>query len=190
MSLKKYKYYFRKPRSEIAKDIFLTLLLGSILILGSGPLTANLFRINPKWRVYSRKKVSDTFSRFQKQKLILVERSNKQIFISLTPEGKRKAGRFQIDSLNIVKPKKWDGKWRLLMFDIQEQRRFWREALRGKLKELGFYPFQKSVWVHAFDCRAEIEILEDFFGFTDKDIRLIVSGDIGDDEYLRRIFKV
>lgn len=42
--------------------------------------------------------------------------------------------------------KTWDGKWRIIIFDIPENQRHIRRILRGKLKEWGFMPWQKSVW--------------------------------------------
>jgi len=119
-----------------------------------------------------------------------MNQSNHQIYISLTKEGKQKAGILQIDNLRIARPKKWDGKWRVVLFDIPHEKRSYREALRGKLKELHFFMFQKSVWVHAFDCKAEMEILKDFFGFNSKEMCIMVSEYIGHDEELRKFFRV
>ncbi len=84
--------------------------------------------------------------------------------ISLTQEGRRRCERYHIDALQIQKQKRWDGTWRILLFDVLENQRTVREALRGKLKELGFYKLQKSVWVHAFPCKKEITTLRNFFG--------------------------
>lgn len=41
----------------------------------------------------------------------------------------------------------WDGKWRVVVFDIPEKARGLREALRGGLRRLGFGPLQRSVWI-------------------------------------------
>ena len=50
-----------------------------------------------------------------------------------------------------------------MIFDIPEQYRRARHALKNKLSELGFYPLQKSVWVHPFPCETEIEFLKNHF---------------------------
>jgi len=100
------------------------------------------------------------------------------------------AGWLQIDALKIRRPQKWDRKWRIVIFDISELKKFYREAFRGKLKELGFYPLQKSVWVHPFECRDEIELLRKFFSLDQKELRLIIAQDIGPDDWLREIFKI
>ena len=189
-NIRKYKYYFTKPKSEIAKD-FLSGLLnsGAIIIAANSPyFVPNIIRKYEKWKKYSNRKVSDTFYRLRRQGLIDIQTVNNQIYISLTKEGKKKAGIYQIDKLKITRPKKWDKKWRILMFDIPQEKKISREALRGKLKELGFFMFQKSVWIFPFECRAEMQLLQDFFGLSHKEIRLIIAENIGDDKILKQNF--
>lgn len=190
--MSKYKYYFRKPRSAIVKDILdLLITAGVIMIAASSPyFTIHLWRRHKWLKRYGRKKVYDTFYLLRRRGYIDFEKRGKQIYISLTDKGKEKAGWMQIDALKIKKPKKWDGKWRLVMFDIQELKKIYREAFRGRLKELGFVPLQKSVWVHPFECRDEIEVLRAFFGLSEKELRLVVTSDLGDDYALRQIFKL
>lgn len=100
------------------------------------------------------------------------------------------AGRFQIDSLKIDKPKKWDKRWRIVIFDISHLKNLQRNTFRGKLKELGFYPLQKSVWIHPFPCKDEIELLREFFGLSQKEIRLITAENIEEAGFLKTIFKI
>lgn len=56
-----------------------------------------------------------------------------------------------IMGINLVKIK-WDGKWRVVVFDIPEKNRRVRQALRMGLRMLEFKPLQKSVWVSKIDC--------------------------------------
>jgi len=187
-----YKYYFKKPRSEIVKDVLGWLVTaGAICIAATSPyFFVNLLKNFKKWKKYKKKNLSNTFQRLRKQGCIEINRKGNQIYIKLTEEGKKMAGWLQIDALNIKRPKKWDKKWRIVIFDISELKKFYREAFRGKLKELGFYPLQKSVWVHPFGCRDEIELLRKFFGLNQKELRLIIAQDIGPDDWLREIFKI
>ncbi|MBU3965134.1 hypothetical protein KKG29_00865 [Patescibacteria group bacterium] len=190
--MKKYKYYFKKPRSEIVKDVFYWLMVaGMISLAATSPcFIKNLFNQHQKWKKYPKKKIFDTFYNLKRQGFIEIQKYDHQIYISLTDEGKKKANWLQIDSLKINKPKKWDRKWRIVIFDIAQLKKIYREAFRGKLKELGFYQLQKSTWIHPFDCRPEIELLKDFFGFTESELRLIVAADIGNDSKLKKIFKL
>lgn len=190
--MSKYKYYFRKPRTEIAKDILKWLTTaGMVWVAGTSPyFTMNLMREFKKWRKYKRKKVYNAFYNLQKEGCINIGKRNHQIYIALTEKGRKKAGWLQIDSLEVKRPKKWDGKWRVVIFDISHLKKFYRDVLRGKLKELGFYPLQKSVWVTPFKCSDEINLIKHFLALTDKEIRLIVAKNIGKDSWLREKFKI
>ncbi len=178
--MSKYKYYFRKPKSEIAKDILGLLIIGgAVAIAATSPFfIVNLLKGLKRLKKYPNKKVYDTFYKLKHQGLVDFYYKNNQIHIFLTEKGKQKAGWMQIDSLKIKKPKKWDGLWRILLFDIAEKQKMHREALRGKLIELGFKLFQKSAWVVPYECKSEIDLLKSFFGLSDREIKLIVSMEI------------
>lgn len=192
MNIGKYKYYFKKPKSEIVKDVFFWLCVGgAITIAATSPyFIQNLLRARKRFKKYPKQRVSSTFDMLRRQGFLSVEKKNNQIYISLTEEGKKRAGIFQIGEFEIKKPKKWDGKWRLLIFDIPEKRKIAREALRGKLRELGFCKLQQSVWMHPYNCKAELELLKEFFGLSDKEMRLVVAEDIGENGSWRKIFKL
>lgn len=80
-----------------------------------------------------------------------------------TEKGRVMAKKFLLDTLEIKRPQKWDGKWRVVVFDIPEKYKKARYALYHKLKDLDFYPLQRSVWLHPFSCEAEINFLKDVF---------------------------
>jgi len=174
-----------KTKDFTIKILKILLISGVICISGNSPYFAlGLIKYLKKYglrelRKDERKKFSNTFSYLKKNNLISIEKKNKQIYISLTEQGKKKAKQFQINELEIKKPKKWDKKWRILIFDIPEKTRIKREALRGKLKELGFVKIQKSVWVHPYNCKGEIKMLQDFFGFAPENYLLIETHSLG-----------
>ncbi|MBI2019711.1 hypothetical protein HYS95_03550 [Candidatus Daviesbacteria bacterium] len=64
-----------------------------------------------------------------------------KLIIKLTDEGRN------ILMLEGGEPAEWDKKWRIVVFDIPEQKRLIRNLLRRNLKKWGFKPLQKSVWV-------------------------------------------
>ncbi|PIR82123.1 hypothetical protein COU20_04115 [Candidatus Kaiserbacteria bacterium CG10_big_fil_rev_8_21_14_0_10_59_10] len=62
-----------------------------------------------------------------------------------------------IFSLTIPVPKKHDGLWRILVFDIpQEQARARIEFVRH-LRRLGLVFYQRSVWVHPYPFEKEVK---------------------------------
>jgi CRISPR-associated endonuclease Cas2 len=106
----------------------------------------------------------------------------------LTAKGKEKAfeGRNKARTL----PPRKDGKMIMLMYDIPKRKQHVRQAFRGALEYLDYQMLQKSVWVHAFPCRAEVELLKKFFGLSSQEIRLIVAKDIVETQHLERRFQL
>lgn len=51
---------------------------------------------------------------------------------------------------------KWDGKWRVVFFDIPEELHLKRDIFRYRLKNLGFYQLQKSILAIPYKCESDI----------------------------------
>lgn len=103
------------------------------------------------------------------------------IKIVLSEEGRKQAEFYSIDDLKVEKPAKWDKNWRIVMFDIPENLKKVREAFRYHLKNLEFYEYQKSVFIHPFPCVEEISYIVEFYGIR-KYVRNIISCSL-DNEY-------
>jgi phenylacetic acid degradation operon negative regulatory protein len=57
--------------------------------------------------------------------------------------------------------RKWDGRWRLVLFDVPESCRRARDKLRMHLHNRGFGYLQNSVWITPDDAKAERALLAD-----------------------------
>lgn len=101
-----------------------------------------------------------------------VER-NGDIYIRVTSEGEKRVQR-DFPILHLQK-KPWDGKWRMIMFDIQELEKRKREDLRRKLKELGFGMLQESVFITPHDIIKDFSEYVDNIGLHDSVYALEVS---------------
>ncbi len=77
--------------------------------------------------------------------------------IVVTSAGKKRAQNADFDSMEIKKPKRWDGRWRLVFYDIPEAKKATRNLLKIKLQDLGFCLLQRSIWIYPYPCRKEIE---------------------------------
>ncbi len=64
-----------------------------------------------------------------------------------------------------------------------------RDALRERLKNLGFYELQKSVFVFPYECQDEVNFLIEFFNLR-KYVRYAVVESIDNDLHLRKIFNL
>ncbi len=56
--------------------------------------------------------------------------------------------------------RRWDGKWRIVLFDVDEKKRWQRDKLRIQLERFGFRQFQKSVWVYPYPCEELVALLK------------------------------
>lgn len=173
---------------EILHTLFVA---GAFIIAAQSPyFWTNVYRNFFQGKHFREPQVKDAFQYLRRKKLLLIEKHDRQIFIRLTKEGEKEAGKYQINKLKIPIQKQWDGKWRLIIFDIPEKLRIRRDAFRGKLREFGFYPLQKSTWVYPFPCEREVKLLREFFCLTPRHIRVLEVEKLEEDTFLREIFKL
>ncbi|HSA83869.1 MAG TPA: hypothetical protein VLF20_03200 [Patescibacteria group bacterium] len=97
--------------------------------------------------------------RLEKQSLVAWGEMDGQTRLVLTEDGKKKVLQFEVENLQLKRPTKWDGLWRIIIFDIPENKKLAREIFRKKLKALEFTQLQKSVFVSRFPCKDEIDFL-------------------------------
>ncbi len=83
----------------------------------------------------------------------------------------------------------WDGKWRVVIFDVWENARIKRNLLRNEIKYFGFIQLQRSVWIYPYECSDFIELLKTDLSFG-KNIRYMTVESLDHDENLRRFFKI
>ena len=100
-----------------------------------------------------------TIKRLEKQELISWKETDGELQLLLEEKGKKRVLQYKIDQLAIRETTRWDGLFRIVTFDIPENRRIARESFRKKLIELGFQKLQKSVFVIRFPCKDEIDFL-------------------------------
>lgn len=152
--------------SPTKRKILLLLYAGIALGLSRSPRTQGYIfkQLVKEWKEVDKQYLRRLVDEFYNDRLIdWQEKSDGSVKVVLTEEGKRRALEFNIDNIKIKKPAEWDKKWRVVFFDIPEKRRNARDALRDKLKELGFYELQKSVFIYPFVCKDEIDFLIEFF---------------------------
>jgi DNA-binding transcriptional regulator PaaX len=76
--------------------------------------------------------------------------------LKVTDKGKRRLTKNISESIFITSPNVWDQQWRIIFYDIPEHSKTGRNVLTAKLRELGFFQLQRSVWIHPFPCKDEI----------------------------------
>jgi DNA-binding transcriptional regulator PaaX len=104
-----------------------------------------------------------------------------------TARGEELFETWQMNEYRIKKPKKWDNKWRVVVFDIPEKKRATRDQVREILVMAGFRRLQNSVWIYPYDCEDVIGLLKAKMGIGRNLLYMIVD-QVENDRSLRMDF--
>lgn len=132
--------------------------------------------------------INRAIKRLRERRLARFDIKGKDTYLVITEYGKANLRKFEFDDMIMQgKPKRWDGKWRLIIFDIPEVKKKERESFRNKLNHLGFHAVQKSVFVYPYDCLDEIDFLANFLDI-DRYVLIIETPDLGGADIATRQF--
>jgi len=95
--------------------------------------------------------------------------------ITITKKGREKALAQMMREFKLRKKDRWDGQWRIVMFDIPRKNNWVRNELRKKLKEIGMHQLQQSVFVYPYPCEAEIDLWVDLLSANDAVIQITTT---------------
>mgnify|MGYP001619087699 CR=1 FL=1 len=179
----------QKIQNAVLISVYLTAGLGLILM---APNAARLLKYVVKYvgpKPLLNRRINQAISRLQERGLVTRVQTDKGNALRLTKKGTELAISIQEKEkhFEIRKPRKWDQKWRIVIFDIWERRRSVRDRLRCLLQKNGFVKIQNSVWTYPYDC-------EELFVFLRTNLRLgkgilyIVAEEVENDIALRKHF--
>ncbi|MEK7118140.1 MAG: hypothetical protein AAB869_00870 [Patescibacteria group bacterium] len=185
----------RKKQTHVGPNqqkVMLLLLGGLGLALSHSP--RQQFRIigeiQKKWKEINRRALNESIAALYRSKLVDTKSNSDGTFTLILSEvGKRRALSFNLEQMSIKQPARWDGKWRIVMFDIPQDVKKLRETLRMHLIEMGFRLFQKSVFVHPYPCSDEIEYLMEFYD-TRRYVRFVTATEIDNALELKKHFNL
>ncbi|MBI2011891.1 CRISPR-associated endonuclease Cas2 [Candidatus Daviesbacteria bacterium] len=156
-----------KLLNPTAKETLKLIGLGSLVIASFAapglPLAFNF--VSKEWKKYKRKELGRIIKRFTEQEVVSFREENGKQVIGLTEKGRSRLLSYDFENLQL-KSKRRDGLFRVLVFDIPENKKKNRELFRQKLKELGFIRMQDSVFVSAFPCKDEIDFICNYLGIS------------------------
>jgi len=108
--------------------------------------------------------------------------------VVLTDKGRAVIETVHANEYRIPEPAFWDGKWRIVMFDIREKRRKTRSQLRFLLMGAGFLRLQDSVWVHPYPCDEFISLVRAHLKSGTSEMLSFVTEALESDKKLREYF--
>lgn len=160
---------------------------GVVVIAAVAPNIFAAFGRRGHRRFIARKGLAKTVSYLKEKGLAEVKREEEKYVITLTSKGREQVIQQTFDRLILAKPESWDGSWRIITFDIPEKHKWSRDGFRRKLKELGFYHFQKSVFVSPYPCFEEVDFISSLFSIQDF-VHYIETPVLTNDRGLREYF--
>jgi|SRR3989338_1092069 len=184
----------RAGRSRIQNAILAGLYVSTVVTLTlAAPNALQLLKyVNPhlKNKLNPGKRMNQAITRLVQRGLLERRKENGKSMLRLTKKGERNASRLYLENFfSFSRPRRWDGRWRIVVFDVWERRREVRRRLREVLRNTGFVRLQDSVWIFPYDC-------EELIAFMRTDLRLgravlyFVADGIEGDSELRERFKL
>lgn len=129
-----------------------------------------------------------TLSRLATDGLIRFEERGGKKFARLTEKGRQAlALEQQKRILQEGRKKRWDRRYRIVIFDIAERKRAIRIRLRIIMQSTGFVRLQNSVWVYPYDCEDFIALLKADLQIG-KEVLYIIAEKIENDTWVREHF--
>lgn len=142
------------------------------------------------WQKYNLPRLRFLLKRLARQKLVEVSKDEKGFTsLRLTEKGRLRTLKYHLEDMSISPPKRWDGKWRLIIYDIAKFKRRQQAMFRRMLQKLKMLPLQRSVYLYPYPCDDEIEFLRQYFGVGENVIALTVSA-IENETVYRRYFDI
>lgn len=105
----------------------------------------------------------------------------------MTPKGEYLLHQWQFADFRLERPKRWDRKWRVIVFDIPEKKRRVRDRIRIMFRSAGFFLLQDSVWVYPYDCEDVLTLLKSELG-VGKNVLYMIVNELENDKRLREHF--
>ena len=133
--------------------------------------------------------INNSFARLRERGLIEIIEINGKKVARITEKGKSKLDFLDKHNFKLQIPKKWDGRWRVVIFDIKESRSKTRFLLRKTLSQIGFVRLQNSVWLFPYDCEDLISLLKADFKIG-KDVLYMIVEKLENDWHLRKTFNL
>lgn len=164
-------------------------LAGIVLVATTAPnLPMALDKLPAIKRAKLKYQYRTAFGRLAAQGHIVFEKRDGKQYARITEAG-QKALAFEQEKAKLqnTKKKRWNGRWRVVIFDVPEKRRKTRDRLREVMERTGFVRLQDSVWVFPYDCEDFITLLKAELKIGAAVLYMVVE-QIENDKHLRAHF--
>ena len=153
-----------KLKHTITKVVLPVLGIGVLLAVALvAPNVVQILDINGAKHRFARHRARRCLAHLKKRGYLQQKGKRTDWNYVLTEKGRELLARKNIADIQVPEPKRWDGNWRMVIFDIPENYKKARNALRWKLRQMGFRYLNLSVWVHPYECRDQINAIVEYY---------------------------
>lgn len=141
-----------------------------------------------EWEKFNLWRLRQVIKRMQNSKLVEIKEKEGIPIIKITDRGKQKLLKYKVDEM-VLDESNWDGKWRLIIYDVASTKRANSEMFRTMLNKLRFLKLQKSVYLTPFKCEDEIEYLRLLFEIGNE-VQILKVGSLENEAAYRHYFGI
>lgn len=116
-----------------------------------------------KWQKFDERRLRWRLKQMRRSKLIKIYVSGDRYVVQITTKGRKRLLQYRLRDLQISTPRRWDGRWRIVAYDIPNTKSHARDMIRETLKRLGFLQLQRSVYLFPYPCGDAIEFLREVY---------------------------
>ncbi|KKQ35443.1 MAG: hypothetical protein US51_C0005G0006 [Microgenomates group bacterium GW2011_GWA2_37_6] len=175
------------------KDVIMLLGAGAFLaasiVMPGLPIALKPFmdekrrRDEREWEKYNFSHLRKLIKRLQAQRVVEIVGEE----VRITNKGRQKILKYSLEEMELKR--KTDGKWRVIIYDVANLKKYQRDTFRTILEKLQFLRLQESVYLTPFVCDKEIEYLREMFDVGDEVLVLKVK-EIENEQIYKKYFGI
>lgn len=137
------------------------------------------------------KKIQRTLASLEKKEIISITEKGSNVSVVIKDRNHPVIVKYSVKAILDFKKKekRWNGKWFMVFFDVPEIQRNKRDYLRGFLRDLGFFPYQKSAYIFPYACEEEITLIKNIVAAAAY-MKYIIAEKIEDEERIKKYFNL
>lgn len=187
------EYSRKRRRTHYVRQTVLGV-IGTAGILAVAMIAPNVFQVLPHIMGKQRYKLAfqtkTAIGRLAVKGHIRFASRDGKKYVEITEAGKRALALEEAKAVRFAgMNRRWDKRYRMVIFDIPELRRGVRERLRRLMRECGFLGIQKSVWLSPYDCEELIALIKAELRIG-KDALYVIVDSIENDSWIKKHFKL
>ncbi|MCI0597502.1 CRISPR-associated endonuclease Cas2 [Candidatus Parcubacteria bacterium] len=175
----------RANKENLQKALLMS--IGAVGVISVALIAPNVLKLLPRTFVNPRPRIRRSLAGLKHAGLVAFEKTARGTYLRITSAGRLALARLCANTANTKR--RWDRKWRVVMYDVREPKKRLRARVREFLRAYGFMRLQDSVWVYPYDCEDVVTLMKANFRMGREVLYMIVDS-IENDGWIRLHFKL